>query len=115
MGELKGFGDFYSRYNRSARADGGADAAAATTTGGKSKMSEEGIAALIASIGSAIGNILPGVGSVVDSSRNTKQLPEPGAQYMSIPGANNSTKTLLWVLGGGLVLVLLLVLVLRKK
>ena len=115
MGELKGFGDFYSRYNRSARADGGADAAATTTTGGKSKMSEEGIAALIASIGSAIGNILPGVGSVIDSSRNTKQLPEPGAQYMSIPNSNNN-KTLLWVLGGGALRVgLVLAVVLRKK
>lgn len=117
MQEPKGFSDFYGHCNRSARADGGADLAIDTladATGGKTKMSGDEVAAIIAGIGSFIAGLGSGVGSVIDSA-NAYQKPTAGVQYMNAPSSNDNSKTLLWVLGGALVLVLLLVLVLRKK
>ena len=117
MQEPKGFVDFYSRYSRSARADGGADAAAAATaatTDSKGKWTAESWAAFLAGLGALFGNSLDGASKVIDSTNNTAATPTAGVQYMSIPGSNNTT--LLWMLGGGALLVtLVLLVVLRKK
>ncbi len=114
MRKPKGFGDFFSSYSRSARADGGADAAAPTTTDGKGKWSAEAWAAFLAGLGSLFGSSLDGASKVIDSSNNAKQMPAAGVQYMSIPASSN--RTLWWMLGGGaLLLVLVLAVVLRKK
>ncbi len=109
-----GFADFYSR---SARADGGADVAATTTTGadGKTKWSPEAWSAFIASLGSLFGSTLSGAANVIDSTNNSNNaaLQTAGAQNVVLPGASNNN-ALLWVLGGGVLLLILLVLVLRK-
>lgn len=117
MRKPSNFDGFYSRYNRSARADGGADATVpttTTTTDGKGKWTAESWAAFLAGLGSLFGSSLDGASKVINSSNNAKQLPVAGVQYMGLPASNN--KALLWMLGGGAVLVLLVLLVvLRKK